>query len=167
MSYDFSKLIEMAKELGAAESKVIEAKTIKTAPFVAMKCRYGCDRYNTSLCCPPYTPSYKETSEVINCYKTALLIKCKSNVNPTTIALKLERKAFLMGFYKALSYGAGHCTLCNSCNIKRCCHPEDARPSMEACGIDVFETIRTNGFHVKVLNEKDAEVSWYSLLLIE
>jgi predicted metal-binding protein len=71
MSYDFSKFIEMAKELGAAESKVIDAKTIKTAPFVAMKCKYGCDRYNTSLCCPPYTPSYKETAEVIKSYKNS------------------------------------------------------------------------------------------------
>ena len=167
MSYDYKNFIKMAKELGADDARIVDAKTIKTAPFVIMKCRYGCDRYNSSLCCPPNTPSYKETGEVINCYKTALLIKCKSNVNPTMIAVKLERKAFLMGFYKALSYGAGHCTLCETCNASKCCHPEDARPSMEACGIDVYETVRANGYSVSVLNDKDAEVSWYSLLLIE
>jgi hypothetical protein len=35
--------------------KVIPAKTIATAEWVRLKCRFGCDGFGQSLTCPPYS----------------------------------------------------------------------------------------------------------------
>ena len=66
--------IRHARELGAMEAKLIEAASIVAAPWVRLKCRYGCGGYNTSLCCPPNTPTCLETREVVAGYPYALII---------------------------------------------------------------------------------------------
>lgn len=38
---------------------------------------------------------------------------------------------------------------------------------MEACGIDVFTTVRANGFPIKVVKEPNCKANYYSLVLIE
>lgn len=38
---------------------------------------------------------------------------------------------------------------------------------MEACGIDVFQTAKNNGFNMEVLNDKDKEQNSYGIVLIE
>ena len=44
--------IRRARELGALEAKLIEASSIVTAPWVRLKCRYGCNGYNGTLVGP-------------------------------------------------------------------------------------------------------------------
>jgi len=164
---ELNKFNDTAKKLGAEDSKIIDTDTIITAPWTILKCRYGCPNFNTSPCCPPLTPTYKEMEQVIACYKKAILIKTKEYDKTTGIIVKLEREIFLAGFYKAFGLGAGSCKLCTKCNKEKCNNPIDARPSMEACGIDVFQTAKNNGFYVEVLNNKEAEQSSYGIVLVE
>lgn len=42
-----------------------------------------------------------------------------------------------------------------------------ARPSMEACGIDVFKTARDNGFPIEVVRTRDEEENIFGLVLVE
>jgi predicted metal-binding protein len=88
-------------------------------------------------------------------------------VRPSKLIVKLEREIFLSGFYKALGFGAGPCRLCKECNLKECVRPDDARPSMEACGIDVFATARANGFPIEVVRDYSCEQNRYGVVLIE
>ena len=159
--------VRRACELGAVGAKVIPAESIVTAPWVRMKCQFGCGGYNSNLCCPPHSPRPEETREVIACYGRALLIHCKGNVRPTKLVVKLEREIFLSGFYKALGFGAGPCRLCKECNLKECIRSDDARPSMEACGIDVFATARANGFPIEVVKDYSCDENHYGVVLIE
>ena len=159
--------IHRARELGALEAKLIDAASIVTAPWVRLKCRYGCDGYNTSLCCPPHTPSYLETREVVAGYRHALLIHCKVIGSPAAIVSELERAVFLAGFHKAFGLGSTPCQLCAKCNVKQCVNTEKARPSMEACGIDVFATVRANGYPIEVVKDYTDDADYYGLLLIE
>jgi len=159
--------IRQARELGALEAKLIEAAGIVTAPWVRLKCRYGCGGYNTSLCCPPHSPTWLETREMIAGYKHALLIHCKEVGSSTAIVCELERRIFLAGFHKAFGMGNGPCHLCGNCNFKRCVHTEQARPAMEACGIDVYATVRANGYPIEVVKEYSDDANYYGLVLIE
>jgi predicted metal-binding protein len=153
--------------LGAVEAKVIRAETVVTAPWVRMKCRYGCGGWGSNLCCPPHSPTPEETAKVVACYQRALLIHCEAGVRPTPLVTALEREIFLAGFYKALGFGAGPCRLCRTCNLEGCLHPEEARPAMEACGIDVFATARGNGFPIEVVRDESCDENYYGLVLIE
>jgi predicted metal-binding protein len=80
----------------------------------------------------------------------------------------MEREIFLSGFYRALGLGAGPCNLCRSCSFDDGCrHPDDARPSMEACGIDVFATARKHGFTINVVRSYEDPQHYFGLVLIE
>jgi predicted metal-binding protein len=159
--------VQRATEQGAQSAKVIDPAGIVTAPWVRLKCQFGCSRYGKSLCCPPRTPTPAEMRSVIDCYARALLIHCRGNVHPTKIAAKLEKEMFLSGFHKALGFGAGPCRLCKDCGEGGCLHPERARPSMEACGVDVYATARNNGYPIEVLKDKSCEGNYFSLVLID
>jgi predicted metal-binding protein len=127
--------------------------------------------YNTSLCCPPNSPTYLETRELLNCYEKALLIHYHKGfggrTHPTKIAATLERDLFLSGYYRAFAFGEGPCMLCRECTFDRCVHPTEARPSMESCGIDVYSTARNNGFAIEVLKDRSSIPNRYGMVLIE
>ena len=81
---------------------------------------------------------------------------------------ELEREAFLSGFYKAFALGAGPCYLCEDCELEEgCIHPHRARPAMEACGIDVYKTVREADFPIEVVKNRDCSQNYYGLLLLE
>lgn len=162
----FAKYIKRAKELGAIEAKVISAKTIVVAEWVRMKCQFGCDGFGQSLTCPPYSPTPDLTRRMLTYYKYALLVHGDEYTDIHAIVPKLEREVFLCGYFKAFGMGAGPCQLCEKC-AKSCRHPDKTRPSMEACGIDVYTTVRNNGFPIKVLKESSCKGNYYGLVLIE
>jgi predicted metal-binding protein len=95
------------------------------------------------------------------------LVHCKANKRPTKIVTALEREIFLAGYYKTLGFGSGPCRLCRECNVEGCLHPDDARPSMEACGIDVYATARANGSPIEVVRDETSDQNYYGLVLIE
>ncbi len=158
-----------AAKLGATASKLISTKSIIVEPWVQLKCRYGCPKYGKYKTCPPFTPSYKETHELLSCYETAILIEGQPPGREfKEIILSIEHKANFAGFYKAFALGAGPCPLCSECNVDDyCIKPKDARPSMEACGIDVFRTVRENGFEIDFLEHRNEYVKYFGLLLLE
>jgi predicted metal-binding protein len=82
--------------------------------------------------------------------------------------VRLEIEIFLEGYYKAWSMGSGPCDLCKECNLSGSCkHGLEARPSMEACGIDVFKTARDNGFPIEVVRTRDEERNMFGVILVE
>lgn len=161
------RFLRQARELGAAGAKAIRAESVVTAPWVRLKCQYGCGGYGSSLCCPPHSPTPEETARVIAGYRRALLIHCRRTPRPTPLVVALEREIFLAGHYKAFAFGAGPCRLCRSCELDGCRHPEEARPSMEASGIDVFATARANGFPIQVVREAGDAEHYYGLVLVD
>jgi predicted metal-binding protein len=78
----------------------------------------------------------------------------------------LERELFLDGYYSAFAMSFGPCNLCATCDLSSPCrHPEMARPSMEACGIDVYATARGAGFPLKVVRTYEEGCSLCGLVL--
>lgn len=151
----------------AKNSKFIDTGSIVVGHWPRYKCRFGCGAYGTSLCCPPYAPTPEETIKIISEFDTGLLIHFGGGVRITKSIAKMEREIFLKNYHKVIGFGAGPCSLCGECSLSECKFPEIARPSMEACGIDVFTTARNNGFPINVLTSKDEKGNFYGLLLIE
>ncbi len=159
--------IEQLLSLGSNSAKEIDTSTIVTAPWTVYKCQFGCSRYGNSHCCPPKAPGYKQTQEIINSYKTAILFRCDGMAKTNKIAVTLVKELFLDGYYKTIAFGSGTCMLCAKCNTVNCNFPGKTIPSMEACGIDVFATVRNNGYEINVLKSKDDLQNTFALLLVE
>ena len=84
--------------------------------------------------------------------------------------VELEGEMFKDGYYKAFVFLAGPCRLCKKCGAledKTCAHAEAARPSMEGCGIDVYQTARNNGFFIQTLSERSEVRNIYSLMMVD
>ena len=118
------------------------------------------------MTCPPYSPTPEQTKRMLAHYKYALLIHGDEHTDISRIVSALEKNIFLDGYYKAFAMGAGPCTLCAKC-AKSCRYAERARPAMEACGIDVYSTVRANGFPLEVLKTKTCKENYYGVVLIE
>lgn len=161
------EIVKAAIKLGAKKAKIVAPRRVATGHWVRWKCCYGCDGYQSSLMCPPFTPSPAQTREMLDQFKRALLFEADRG-KPKKIAVALEKELFLRGFYKAFGLGAGPCNLCDTCAFEEGCrHPEIARPSLESCGIDVFDTARAHGFTINVVRDRSDAQHYFGLVLID
>ncbi len=166
-----------AIEMGIEGAKIIDPGSVVTAEWVRLKCQYGCPGFGESLCCPPRTPTPDITRKVIDSYQNAILLHQRlpnrkrrwvmaKNFSKSIVRLEIEM--FLDGYYKAWSMGSGPCDLCKECNLSGSCqHGLEARPSMEACGVDVYKTARDNGFSIEVVRTREDEMNVFGLVLVE
>jgi predicted metal-binding protein len=196
MKKELDTLLDELRQIHA-DFKLISADTIEVAEWVRWKCLYGCKAYGRHLSCPPYVPSVEETKKLVQCYDKAIIarfdVKPNLDVPPSHIhhylwdAIKelhdtmfdLERHAFVSGYYKAFAMGGLPCAYCEDCLPERagfevdsaskrfCEQQHKVRPSMEACGINVFKTVRNAGYELEVLTSFDAKITFFGLLLLE
>lgn len=158
----------MARIIGFRDAVVMPADQVATAPWVPLKCRYGCGTYGRNRQCPPHAMRPEETRELLNSYQHVLMVEgTPPGRRFHDQLLGLERKAFLAGCHKAFALGAGPCPVCETCPEDGTCHqPEMARPSMEAMGIDVYETARRAGILLKPATQKGRYVKYIGLVLL-
>lgn len=169
LDLDEQQLIDCAIDAGAEDGKVINPESdVFTGKWVRLKCKYGCSGYGKRLTCPPHSPTSEQTREVLDEYERGLLIHFPSEEDELSEGMaNLEREAFLSGYHKAFALAAGPCNFCSDCNLEQCKHPKKARPSMEACGVNVYKTVRQNGFPISVVKNPDQSQDYYGLLLLE
>jgi predicted metal-binding protein len=161
------KLVVIALKAGAFAAKVIDPSTIETAAWVRWKCQFGCGCYGSSLVCPPYSPAPDQTRQMLDGYRRAIFFESPPG-RAKSIAVEVERALFLSGHYKAIGLGAGPCELCRVCAFdKGCRHADQARPAMEACGIDVFATARKHGFKIDVVRSPSDPQHYFGVVLVE
>ncbi|MDP6381308.1 MAG: DUF2284 domain-containing protein, partial [Phycisphaerae bacterium] len=173
---------------GLLHTRVIDSATVVTAEWVRYKCQFGCGGYGQRLTCPPYSPTPAQTRKILDGYSRALLLhSAGAGADVSQIAVELEREIFLAGRWKALAMGCGPCRHCQTCVVTPsqgkgrrgrkappadpqtppCLHPELARPSLEACGIDVFSTARRHRLPIQVVTDYDKPTNFYALVLID
>jgi predicted metal-binding protein len=164
---------EKALEMGIDGAKIVDPCSVVTAEWVRMKCQFGCPGFGMSPCCPLHTPPPDLTRKLIDSYQKAILlhrrlIKGERAKIFNEAVVRLEIEMFLDGYYKVWGVGSGPCRLCRECNLTSSCkHGYEARPSMEACGIDVFKTARDNGFDIEVVQTHDEKRNIFGLVLVE
>lgn len=193
---DLDELVKLVERHGG-EAKVIDTRDIVVDERARLKCMYPpCRWYGSNIMCPPHlklVPSV--TRRIVRMYRYAVLIRLGTPVEdlagpewtkrhvPHELKLRevvsvVESEAHNMGYYFAMGFAAGECSLCLSQNIEcdalktgRCRYPLKARPAMEAAGIDVFATVKKAGWEIHTISPtKDISLipcaSLYGLVLI-
>jgi predicted metal-binding protein len=146
----------------------VDPRKVPTAEWVRIKCQFGCGGYGQCLTCPPYAPTPEQTRRLLDSYTIGYLIHWGHKAGKRQALADIEREIFLAGWHKAFAMATGPCELCRECNVEEgCTHPSLARPSMEACGIDVFQTARDAGFPIRVVTSHKDKPNFFSLLLVE
>ena len=163
-------LCGMATEkAGVKDARIVSPSGVETASWVRLKCQFGCDGYGQCLVCPPFTPTPEEMRKVLDAYRRAILIHFEAEAEIKAMVAELEREIFLRGAWKVFGLGAGPCYFCKNCPVDegQCRHAERARPAMEACGIDVFSTVKKAGFPIEVVRTERQCPNYYGLVLVD
>jgi len=178
-------LADEAMRQGAAAAEWVSIRDIVLDERVRLKCQIPlCDSYGRNLMCPPRLPKVSEFRETIALFSQALLVQVAAPLaaKPTrnkmdvyrpakklhTLINLLEKMAFEEGYYYATGLIGGCCRLCPECaavtSETKCRHPFQARPSMEAMGINVMATLEKAGMSCSfpVVDH----VRWTGLLLV-
>jgi len=157
------------RKSGVRDARIIRPSEVETAGWVRLKCQFGCGGYGRCLVCPPFTPSAGEMRKVLDAYRRAILIHCTRDADVKAIVAELERSIFLRGAWKVFGLGAGPCYFCKDCPVEeeQCRYPERARPAMEACGIDVFSTVKKFGLPIEVVRTTRQCPNYYGLILVD
>jgi predicted metal-binding protein len=171
---------KLARAHSLGDFKWMDPRTIVPRHWVREKCIYGCPRYGQKACCPPEVPSVAECKAFFKEYRHGLLyhltkkfgdpnerFRWARDVNKKAFAL--EREVFLSGFYKAFTFTAAPCNLCEECkNTRReCRNPLVSRPTLEAFGVDVYATARKLGYPLQVVKGYKEDTNRFGLLLVE
>jgi len=180
---DLHFIEKIAKPHGIDEVFAISTEVIAVSDWVNLKCKYGCQRYGKSWCCPPETPPPDKVRSIMKEYKLALVLsgtvenpylyrnnqrKRRIQVTLWKGTLAVERELFLNGYYKAFSLVSENCALCPSCLYPNDCRfPQERRPSVEAFSIDIFETLRRIGRNFEIYKERLKPYRYYSIILLE
>jgi predicted metal-binding protein len=177
------RLLDKGRAYGLTAVFPFAVDKITVAEWVHLKCRYGCNRYNTNWCCPPATPNPDKVRAILSEYHTALLLvgskscsdfyldndqKRITQVRCWKGTILLERMLFLEGYYKAFSLVGECCALCKTCAYPDDCRfPQEKRPSVEAFSIDVIGTLKALGTTPNVATQTEDPYSYYGLILLE
>ena len=153
---------------GVVDARLVCPSDVETAAWVRLKWRFACDVYGQCLVCPPFTPEPEQTRKVLDANQRAVLIHFDRQADVKAIVADLERSIFLRG-WKTFGLGAGPCYFCKTCPVEEghCRRAERARPAMEACGIDVFSTVRKAGFPIEVVRTERQCPDYYGLILVD
>jgi predicted metal-binding protein len=176
-------IVRKAVEVGASDARPIDAQDIVLDERVTLKCRVPlCPDYGRNLMCPPNVPSMDDFRRILSRYRVAILVQVRTPVpahgqgHPDwfagaralhQIVNRLESHCFSLGLRFAAGFIGGSCRLCSDCPGpgNACHHAFQARPSMEAIGIDVVATAERAGLPLG-FPVRD-EVVWTGLVLLE
>ncbi|MBW2060928.1 MAG: DUF2284 domain-containing protein [Deltaproteobacteria bacterium] len=176
---DLEELRNYVISLGADRAVIIPTSDLIIRASAWARCFIpACKFYGSSIMCPPHNPLTPDiTREIVSEYSYGILFQLEAEVSdfvgenwrvrhvPTELKHKemvarLEGRAFHMGYYMAMGFAAGECSLClpqQTCAVlegEDCRHPLQARPAMEACGFDVFTIAKRAGWKIVTIGHE-------------
>jgi predicted metal-binding protein/ubiquinone/menaquinone biosynthesis C-methylase UbiE len=165
----FDMIEAHAGAFGFDFARIIGSSEIIIEPWVRIKCEFGCSRHGASLNCPPHSPDEEKMKRILSGYTHALLVQSTPPGRQFhERLLELEKFLFINGHPEALAFGAGPCPMCPECPPDgQCRFPKIARPSLEACGVDVYETARRAGLWLEPIRHRDGYIRYVGLVLFK
>lgn len=163
-----AQVVQEAENLGCANVKVIPVHEITLGHWVRLRCQFGCSYFNQRHTCPTFTPTSDEMADILMHYSRAMIIEAPRSADVHSMVLNLETRLREKGFFRAFGMGALPCDLCDVCTIEsQCKYPDRARPTLQACGIDVSQTLLNIGWDFAVKFQPCTEGHTIGMVLLD
>lgn len=176
---DHELLINLALDAGAKKATIIKADSVVLSASFRDICKSNsCGLYNRCWMCPPDIGEIETLMAEIRRYEHGLLYQTISEIEDSFdiegmqeagkshawVSQRIE--AFMMPILgKHLHLSCGGCRLCERCakvDGLPCRKPEQALPSMEGYGIDVYNTCKPTD--LKYINGQNT-VTYFGIVL--
>lgn len=154
------KWIQIALELGATKAVILPIEQVVTDRSFRAICEgNACGGYGNSWTCPPFCGGIDELMEKVRSFKQVLWYQTVSEIEDSFdiegmteasrrhawLSQKLRERLRPMIQGESLCLSAGGCRLCERCaklDDEPCRMPDKAMTSLEACGVDVYNTTK-------------------------
>ncbi|MCC6546974.1 DUF2284 domain-containing protein [Candidatus Sumerlaeota bacterium] len=159
--------------------KFVHMPQIVVNPWVRQRCQFLCTQSRQSDLCPPFSPNAAETAKVLEDYKFGLMIRREETVPFTRevrevwrefqdALVEVENESFVRGYGKAFAMATGNCVFCHHDDSLRPCEfIGKRRPTMEAIGINLYDTLDMIGWRDMLFREVEEPLNLFGLLLLE
>ena len=139
-----------------------------------------CGSYNARHMCPPRVGSLEEVAARLHGFPEGVLLQysklmdvandregvIRTKLEFHRLILRLERRLRRKGMAQLWGLIGGNCQLCRTCAAvedKPCRHPEKARASLEAIGVDVIGLLERLGLDGRFHPDR---ITWTGCLLL-
>ncbi|MBQ8884747.1 MAG: DUF2284 domain-containing protein [Clostridia bacterium] len=158
---NFKEILDEALAGKAWQSACIPTSEITFSKAVVEACEANyCGKYNATWTCPPAVGKLDELRKKYSSYRYAYVFTTKHEIEDCfdiegMFSAKKDHEKTeeeLMPLLKGKEcemLGAGGCSVCEKCTYpdEACRFPNRARPSIEACGVDVTDLARKCGIN--------------------
>ena len=173
-------LIDAALAAGAAKATVIDGSQIVVSEEFRGICQSNqCGSYGRCWMCPPHIGPIEQLMEQVRSYPRALLYQTIREIEDSydiegmfeagavhaRVSQKLQREAGSLLGNPFLHLTCGGCHLCQTCakrSDEPCRFPDQALPSLEGYGVDVYQT--TKHTPLKYINGQNT-VTYFGMVL--
>jgi len=159
---DYEAFIGRANEESYTQVLHIDTAALKfDEGLIALCAQNACGHYDTSWTCPPGCGEMEALQKKIQGYPNGVVLQMKYDIEDSFDFEGMQRAGddFNERFFKMqakcketigsdfYALKAGSCHLCDTCTYpdEPCVHPDTARPSIEACGINVSALCKLAG----------------------
>lgn len=139
-----------------------------------------CGSYDAHHMCPPRVGSLEEVTARLQGFPQGILLQCsrlldvandregatRTKIEFHRLIMRLERRVRRKGMTQLWGLIGGNCELCRVCTAvedKPCRHPEKARTSLEAIGIDVVGLLEGLGLDGRFHSDR---ITWTGCILM-
>jgi predicted metal-binding protein len=171
-----ARIISNPEKFDLAEAKFIHPAEVITADWIRLRCQYTCKGRGFKGYCPPETPTAPQTEHLIADFKFGILIRKEVQVpfDPKKSWLTfqqqivdLEQQCFMRGYGKAFAVAAGNCLYCHHDDTYRPCQGNKLlRPSMEAVGINLADTLNMMGWEEFLIRNETDPFQMFALMML-
>jgi predicted metal-binding protein len=173
-----AQLMRNPKDHGLTEAKFVHAPHIITAHSTRLRCQYLCHTKGQSAVCPPSSPTQLDTIKILEEYRFGLMlrreIEAGTEKDPEVWAsfqaamLFAEGESSRRGYSKAFAIGVGNCIYQHlSDDTRPCEYPGKSRPTLEAIGVNLTETLDILGWDAYLVRKPQDPFQMFALLLLE
>ena len=175
-----SELVSIALACGAAKAEMINGDKVVLSPIFSDICATNsCGNYGNCYMCPPDVGEIEQLMDRVRKYPVGLLYQTISTLEDSFdyegmtaagaahvhVSQRLQRALAPLQSEGSLHLTCGGCRLCDVCakrEGKPCVHPDQALPSLESYGIDVYNTAKPTG--LKYINGQNT-VTYFGIFL--
>ncbi|MBI2831600.1 MAG: DUF2284 domain-containing protein [Chloroflexi bacterium] len=175
---EISTISKFASQIGIETCRDLDPALLVPQEAIRGFCidnRCGC--YGKNHMCPPEVGTIEEMKTRLGGFKRGILLQYSKPVDVannrkavTQVKVEfhhkiLQMEEFLKGERAAWGLIGGSCSLCEPCKATRqepCAHPDKARTSMEAAGINVLSLLRKLGLDNQFYPDK---ITWTGCVL--